>query len=105
MLEHVACQYMQKDAAIFGLFGSRDGEGLAWLRSRYAKDKRILLLKGENVDADSSFPIRQRQVKLSDIEKFDVIISASPLRLNIDQEFLEQLNLQICCGKDVAGKG
>jgi len=83
-----ACQYLEKDAVIFDLFGSRDGEGLAWLRSPYAKEKRILLLKGENVDVDSSFPVKQiDQVKLSDVEKYDIIISSSPLYLNIDQEF------------------
>jgi len=88
LLEHVAIQYLQKDTIVFDLFGSRDGESLAWLRSPYAKDKRILLLKGENVDVDSSFNVKQiDQVKLSDIEKADLVISSSPLYLNINQEF------------------
>lgn len=87
-LEHVACQYLEKDTIIFDLFGSRDGEGLAWLRSPHTKDKKILLLKGGNVDVEASFPVKQiDQVKLSDIEKYDIIISSSPLYLNIDQEF------------------
>jgi len=87
-LEHVACQYLAKDAVVFDLFGSRDGEGLAWLRSPHAKDKRILLLHGDNVDVDSSFPAKSvESVKLSDFENYDIVVSASPLYLNIDQEF------------------
>jgi len=87
-LEDVAMLYGEKDAVIFDLFGSRDGEGLAWLRSPLAKDKKILLVKGENVDVQASYPVKQvDQVTLQDIENFDVIISASPLYLNHDQEF------------------
>lgn len=87
-LEHVACQYLQRDAVIFDLFGSRDGEGLAWLRSPYAKDKKILLLHGENVDVDTSFPVKSvESAKLSDFEEYDIVVSASPLYLSIDQEF------------------
>ena len=64
-LEHVACQYLKEDAVVFDLFGSRDGEGLAWLRSPYAKDKKILLLHGDNVDVDASFPVKSvESVKL-----------------------------------------
>jgi len=87
-LEHVACQYLEKDAIIFDLFGSRDGEGLAWLRSSYANNKKILLLRGENVDVDASFPVKSVEAaKLSDFEEHDIVVSASPLYLNIDQEF------------------
>jgi hypothetical protein len=87
-LEHVACQYLRKDAVVFDLFGSRDGEGLAWLRSPYAKNKKILLLHGENVDVDASFPVKSvESVKLLDFEEYDIVVSASPLYLSIDQEF------------------
>lgn len=90
LLEHLAMLYMQKNAVIFDLFGSRDGEALAWLRSPYAKDKKILLVHGENVDVDCSFPVKPvEKLKLSDIENYDIIISASPLYLNIDQEFFD----------------
>jgi len=93
-LEHVACQYLKKNAVVFDLFGSRDGEGLAWLRSPYAKDKKILLLHGENVDVDSSFPVKSvESTRLSDFEEYDIVVSASPLYLSIDQEFIHAAKL------------
>jgi len=88
LLEHVACNYLEEGHVVLDLFGSRDGEGLAWLRSPYAKDKKILLLKGENVDVQASFPVKQAdQLTLKDVEDYDIIVSASPLYINIDQEF------------------
>jgi len=87
-LEHVAENNLAQGHTVFDLFSSRDGENLAWLRSPYAKDKKILLLKGANVDVDCSFPVKTAdQLTLHDVENFDIIISASPLYLNIDQEF------------------
>lgn len=89
-LEHVGMNYLEKDAVILDLFGSRDGEGLAWLRSPYAKDKKILLLKGENVDVKGSYPVKTvAQLSLKDLENNDIIISSSPLYLNMDQEFFD----------------
>jgi len=70
------------------LFGSRDGESLAWLRSPIAKDKKVLLLKGENVDVECSFPVKSAEaVTVQDFEANDIIVSSSPLYLNMDQEF------------------
>jgi hypothetical protein len=87
-LEHVGMNYLEKGAVVFDLFASRDGENLAWLRSSYAKDKKILLLKGENVDVKASFPVKQIDaLTLSDVENYDIIISSSPLYLNTDSEF------------------
>ena len=89
LLEHIAEQHLAEGNVIFDLFGSRDGESLAWLRSPYAKDKKILLLKGENVDVECNFPIKSvESVRLDDFENYDIIISSSPLYLNVDQEFL-----------------
>ncbi len=88
MLEHIAEENLNVGNGIFDLFGSRDGEALAWLRSPWAKDKKILLLHGENVDVKSSFPVKLvDQVNLEDFEKNDIVISASPFYLNVDQEF------------------
>jgi hypothetical protein len=85
---------MEKDAVVFDLFGSRDGESLAWLRSPYAKDKKILLLKGENVDVQGSFPVKPvDRLTLNDVENYDIIISSSPLHLNPDQEFYNAARL------------
>jgi len=87
-LEHVGMNYLERGAVVFDLFASRDGENLAWLRSPYVKEKKILLLKGENVDVRASFPVKQvDNLTLNDVENFDIIISASPLYLNMDQEF------------------
>lgn len=93
-LEHIACQYLEKNAVVFDLFGSRDGEALGWLRSPYAKDKKILLVKGDNVDVQSSFDVKQvEKLTLNDVETYDIIVSASPLHLNIDQEFYNAAKL------------
>ena len=93
-LEHLGTEYLANDCVVFDLFGSRDGESLAWLRSPYAKDKKILLLKGENCDVQSSFPVKAvESLTLNDVENFDIIISASPLHLNPDQEFYNAARL------------
>jgi hypothetical protein len=89
LLEHIAEQYLNEGNVIFDLFGSRDGESLAWLRSPYAKDKKILLLRDENVDVEASFPVKSvESVTLDDFENYDIVMSSSPLYLNVDQEFL-----------------
>lgn len=72
-----------------------DGEGLAWLRSPYAKDKKILLTHGENVSVKKS-PCDTKpvsKVRLRDFEDYDIIISASPLYSGIDNEFVEAAHL------------
>lgn len=88
-LETVATSYMEKGASIVDLFGSRDGEGLAWLRSPDAEDKRILLVRGENVDVDAPCDVKPvDELRMHDFEDYDIVISASPLYLSMDQEFL-----------------
>jgi len=74
---------------VLDLFGSRDGEGLAWLRSPYAKDKRILLVCGDNVDVESSFDVKNvSKVQLNDFQDYDIVISSSPLYSGVDNEFM-----------------
>jgi len=89
-LEHVGCNYIEEsNACICDLFGSRDGEGLAWLRSPYAKEKKILLLKGENVDVEAPCDVKQvDSLRVKDFEDYDVVISSSPLYTSVDQEFI-----------------
>jgi len=89
-LEHIGCNYIEEaNACICDLFGSRDGEGLAWLRSSYAKDKKILLLKGENVDVEAPCDVKQvDKLRVRDFEDYDIVISSSPLYISIDQEFI-----------------
>lgn len=94
-LETVAEGYLTNGNGIMDLFGSRDGEALAWLRSPWAKDKNILLLKGDNVDVTASFPVKNVDaISLADFEKYDIVISASPLYLNIDQEFFDAAKIE-----------
>lgn len=89
LLETVGIRYMENGASICDLFGSRDGEGLAWLRSPHAKGKKVLLVRGENVDVEAPCDVKLvDRLRVSDFEKYDIVISASPLYLSIDQEFL-----------------
>jgi len=85
LLEHIGVSHLEKGACILDLFGSADGEGLAWLRSPHVKDKRVLLLKGENVDVETVHDVKMvENLGLNDLEKYDFIISARPLYLNKD---------------------
>mgnify|MGYP000716381316 CR=1 FL=1 len=87
LLEHVGMRYLEHGCCVFDLFGSRDGEGLAWLRSPYAKDKRILLVCGDNVDVQSSFTVKKASnIGLNDFEAYDLVISASPLYSDFNDE-------------------
>ena len=93
-LEYIGTKFIEHNAVILDLFGSRDGEGLAWLRSPHVKDKKILLLCGDQVDVKSCYDVKNvEKVKLADFENYDMIISASPLYLNIGQEFYSAAQL------------
>lgn len=89
-LEHVGIEYLKRGACIVDLFGSRDGEGLAWLRSPYIRTRRILLLHGgvKALCSKSNVDIKHfEDFSLSDIEKYDIIISSSPLYFDIEEEY------------------
>lgn len=89
LLETLGCYYLEKGHALLDLFGSRDGEGLAWLRSPYAEDKHFLLVHGESVDVSAPCDTKPAsKLRLRDLEKYDIIISASPLYLGPDDEFI-----------------
>lgn len=88
LLEHLGENYLEHQHAVFDLFGSRDGENLAWLRSPHVQDKRVLLVKGDNVDVNCSWEIRNvASLTVQDLDRYDIIISSSPFYINIDQEF------------------
>lgn len=88
LLEHIGQGYLAEGHVILDLFGSRDGEGLAWLRSPYAKDKNILLIHGDDVSVQSSFDAKNiSKLSLSDFQNHDILISSSPLYSSIDDEF------------------
>ncbi len=88
LLEHLGIQHLQKGASIIDIYGSADGENLAWLRSEHVKDRKVCLLKGQNVDVDSVYDVKLvENLGLHDLDKYDFIISSRPLFLNKDQEF------------------
>jgi len=94
-LESVGEEYLHNGGGLLDLFGSRDGEGLAWLRSPWVKDKRILLLRGENVEVKASYEVKcVDALEVRDFDTYDIIISASPLYTNIDQEFLSAAKIE-----------
>ena len=84
-------KHFEKGASILDVFGSVDGEGLAWLRSDLVKNKEICLLRGENVDIVSkeiSLDVKLvDNLTLKDVERYDFIISARPLYLNRSHEY------------------
>lgn len=87
-LEAVACQNLDNGFTVLDLFGSRDSEGLAFLRSPYAKNGNVLLLTGEAVDVEAPCDVKKAaKLTLADLEKYDLIISASALYSSIEDEF------------------
>lgn len=89
-LECIGEGYLENGHTILDLFGSRDGENLAWLRSKWAEDKKILLVHGDGVVVKSSHDVKNvKDVKLKDFISYDILISAAPLYANIDQQFFE----------------
>ena len=87
-LELCASRYLDNGGKVLDLFGSRDGEGLAWLRSPYAKEKRIVLLRGDLVEVKSKQAnIPAMKFRTSDLSTGDIFISSSPLYSSMDEEF------------------
>lgn len=90
LLEHIGEIYLANGFPIIDLFGSRDGEGLAWCRSPWAEEKNILLLHGDNTRVASPFDsMNISKWKLDDLDKYDITISSSPLYSSPDQEYLD----------------
>ena len=88
LLEHIGIKYLEKNAIILDLFGSSDGESLGWLRAPFVKDLRVCLLKGSGVDVQSNYDVKKTEdLTLSDLEKYDILISSRPLYLNKDHEY------------------
>jgi hypothetical protein len=87
-LESIGERYLTHGSAILDLFASRDGENLAWLRSDYAKNKKILLLRGSQVDVQAPCDVKEAsKLELEDFNRYDILISSAPLYTNPDDEF------------------
>ena len=89
-LERLGEYHLQNGNCILDLFAARSGENLAWLRSPWREEKRILLLSAENAivePPDSVFVKPYAALSLEDFENFDIIINSCILYPNIDSEF------------------
>lgn len=72
------------------LFGSSDGENLAWLRSPWVQefDLPVLLVRGEGVEVSSPWPSKDwTEISLEDFESHRIIISSTPLYRDKSEEF------------------
>lgn len=89
-LESTGEEYLRAGHTVLDLFGSKDSEGLAWLRSPWAETKKILLLCGDNVDVKGSWNTKNvGKLTLKDLENYDIIISPSAFYVSHDQEYRE----------------
>jgi hypothetical protein len=88
-LEHLAELHLEHGNCVLDLFGSRSGENLAWLRSDWAKEKRILLLCDENaiVECQTADVKPYTRLRLEDFSDYDLIINSSPLYRSLDAEY------------------
>lgn len=65
---------------------SRDNEGLAWCRSPFKNS--VLFITGDNVDVKSRWDTKSvSEVKLSDFEKYRVVLSCSAFHSGVEAEF------------------
>jgi len=83
LLETIAFHYPR----VIDLFGSRDNEGLAWIRSPLGK--QVLFLKGKSVSIDCNCADVQdiTDVKISDFEKYKVILACSCFFSSLQEEW------------------
>lgn len=90
LLEHIAEGFLGRGHHILDLYGAKDSEGLCWLRSIWAKDKKILLIRGPNTDVKCSYDTKNIvDLTLHDLESYDIVISASALYSSPDVEFVQ----------------
>jgi len=85
LIETIASKY----TGVVDLFGSRDNEGLGWLRSPF-KDS-VLLLKGDSVQVSCNCAEvkNAKDLTLKDINKFRVIVSVSAFYSKIEEEWYQ----------------
>lgn len=75
---------------IIDIFGSADGENLAWLRSPWGRVLKVLVLHGEDVKVES----KRKNIVLKpytkfvpeDIDKYHIILSSTPLYVSNEKE-------------------
>jgi len=89
-LESIGERYLEAGHTLLDLYGSRDGESLAWLRSPWVKEKKVLLLHGDNCDVEGNYDTKNvSKLTLKDFNDYDILISATPLYIGPGQEYRE----------------
>ena len=90
LLEAFAEHYLSSGNNVFDMFGASSGEGLAWLRSPWVEQENlpVLLVRGDNLSVTSSWSSKSwKDVALHDLEANRIVISATPLYEDKDEEF------------------
>ena len=89
LLEHLGEQYLAEGHTVLDLFGARSAEGLAWLRSRWATEKNILVLTSENCVATVPHADVKpaSKLELADFERYNIIVNSCVFYPNVDAEF------------------
>jgi hypothetical protein len=97
-LEHRGEGFIRRNQIVLDLFGSRDGEGLAWLRSKWANidertpdfEKKILLIHGDSCDVSAPVDtVNVSKLRMDHFKEYDLLISSSPLYASVDDEFTQ----------------
>lgn len=84
LLEVIGTKYPR----IIDIFGSRDNEGLAWLRCPFFSKNEILLVTGDSVELKARWDVlKMRNFTLAEMEKYRVIISVCAFYSDMDEEF------------------
>ena len=88
VLETIGEYHLDAGNCVMDLFSSRDGENLAWCRSAWAEDKKILLLHGDNVDVKAPYKTKKADdLYLHDFDTYDIVISCPLLYSRPEDEF------------------
>ncbi|MBA7496183.1 hypothetical protein ES702_06781 [subsurface metagenome] len=83
-LETIATKYQKT----IDIFGSRDNEGLAWLRCPLYSKNEILLTHGDSVELSGKWDAHKvRELTLKDIERYRITTSVSGFYGSLDEEF------------------
>lgn len=99
-LETIGAYHARKGHAVLDLYGSRDGEGLCWLRSPFIENKKVLLVHSESASVKSSWDSKAAsKVTLKDLSSYDFIISAGPLYQTPSDEYMNLGSLTDLLGK------
>jgi hypothetical protein len=87
LIENITTHYVgvHDKNKCFDVFGSRDNEGIAWLRSPYSE--QCLLICADNCDLSSSWDWKHlKDVNLQSVAKYKMIISVSAFYKEVKDE-------------------